>query len=121
MEMSCIKSLLESVCIEVESELKPKLSGFLTGVLISGYLPQHWVFKTESEKVTFSVDRNGNASVKNKGVSKPDVTIDTDHDFLAEVLRTRVHPSHQPKRFKITRHTSKGKTAFDFLRGRFGL
>jgi len=119
--MTCIKGLLETVCFEVEMELKPKLSGFITGVLISGYLPQNWVFKTESERFTFSVDRNGNASVKNRGVSKPDVTIDTDHDFLAEILRTRTRPSFQPKRFKITRHTPKGKTAFDFLRGRFGL
>lgn len=119
-EMTCIKELFKSLCFEVESELKPNLTG-LTGIFVKGFLPQNWVFNTESETVTFSVDTNGNASVMIGNHSTPDVTIDIDHDYLSTALRTRTTPPFQYKQFKITFHTSKGKTAFNYLRKRLGL
>jgi hypothetical protein len=119
--MTALKGIFESICYEVECEVKPKLSGFLTGVILRGNLPQHWVFKTEKETVTFSVDSNGNASVKTGGKSKPDVTINVDHDYLTTALTTRSQPSFSPKKLKTKFHTTKGERAFTFLRGRFGL
>lgn len=119
--MTCLKGLFESICFDVECELKPKLSGFLSGAIIRSYLPQHWVFRTEKETITFSVDKNGNATVKTGAGGKPDVTIDIDHDYLSNVLKTRSKPSFLPNRSNIKFHTSKGKTAFNFLKDRFGL
>lgn len=119
--MTCIRNLLEPFCSDVENELKPKLRGLLTGAIIGGYLPQNWVFKTEFETITFYVDRKGSASVKDEDSGNPDVTIEVDHDFLAEALKTRIKPSFEPKQLNITCHTQKGKTAFDFLKGKLGL
>ena len=42
--MTTLKGILESICYEVESEVKQKLRGFITGAVIRGYLPQHWIF-----------------------------------------------------------------------------
>jgi len=109
-----------SICSEVENELKARLSR-LGGFLVRGYLPQHWVFRTDLETVTFCVDGNGNASVMAGASSTPDVTIDIDHQYLSTVLRARSRPSFPPQWFNVSSHTPKGKTAFNFLRGRFGL
>jgi hypothetical protein len=118
--MTALKGIFESLCDEVESELKANLSGF-RGIFVRGYLPQRWVFKTEKETVTFSVDKNGNTSVKNGAGSKPDVTINIDYEYLSTALTTQSQPSFQPKKNNVKFHTSKGKTAFNFLRDRFGL
>jgi hypothetical protein len=119
--MSCIQGLLGSLSYGIESQLKPALSG-LTGFLVRGYLPQAWVFETESEIATLTVDAYGNVSTQPGGLPSRDVTIRWTHDLLASVLKTRsrasvpsdAHPS-------VTTHTPKGQTAFSYLRGRFGL
>lgn len=119
--MTFLVNIFKPICYEVESELKPKLNGFFTGPIVRGYLPQCWVIKTEKETVTFSLDNNGNTSVKTGAGSRPDVTIDIDHEYLSEALATRNQPSFVPKKSDITFHSQKGKTAFNFLRQRFGL
>ncbi len=118
--MSCIESLLGQVSGEVEAELKPRLRGF-QAFLIAGYLPQAWVFVTESDVVSFFVDSQGNASVASGKARTPDVTIETSHALLSTALRTR-NPALVPRGpLKVTPHTTKGRTAFQFLRGRLGL
>lgn len=119
--MSEIKDIFESLCPEVEKELKPKLSSILMGPFIRGYLPQSWVFRTEKETVTFTVDKKGNAFVEEGEVEDPDVTIEIDHEFLVEALKTRAQPEKPPEKTEIKFLTTKGETAFNLLKKRFGL
>jgi hypothetical protein len=119
--MSCIQGLLGSLSYEVEGQLKPALRG-LTGIIVRGYLPQAWVFETESETVTFSVDAQGGVSTQQGDSLYRDVTIRWTHDLLASVLRTRSRASVPSGACpSVTTHTPKGRTAFNYLRGRFGL
>lgn len=118
--MSCIEGLLSQVSAEVEAQLKPRLRG-LTGMFVAGYLPQAWVFVTESEVVSLFVDPQGNASVAAGRPRSLDVTIETSHALLSAALRTR-SPSSVPRGpLRVTPHTTKGRDAFQYLRGRFGL
>ena len=118
--MSCISGLLGQVGTEVEAQLRPVLGG-LTGFLVSGYLPQSWVFATETEVVTFHVDSRGHASVVEGRAQNPDVSIETSHAMLSAALRTRNASSVPKGPLNIIPHTSKGKAAFQFLRGKLGL
>ena len=119
--MSCIRDLLASFCPEIEDQLKPNLSG-LKGLVVASQLPQAWNFKTETESVVFSIDKQGNASVRNGSVVAPDVTIVWKHDHLAMVLRNR-SPSGLPKGAlpSVTVHTSKGKRGYEILRKQIGI
>jgi hypothetical protein len=119
--MSELKEIFESLCPEVEKELRPKLKSILMGPFIRGHLPQSWVFRTEKETVTFSVDKKGNAVVKEGAEENPDVTIDLDHGYLVEALKTRKQPEKLSEKNDIRFHTKKGETAFNFLKKRFGL
>ena len=119
--MSEIKEIFESLIPEVEKELKPKLNSILMGPFIRGYLPQSWVFKTEKETVTFTVDKKGNVTVKEGDVEKPDVTIELNHEYMIQALKTRVKPEKSPEKSEIIFLTTKGETAFNLLKKRFGL
>jgi hypothetical protein len=119
--VSCIESLLGPVCYEIEAELKPALANFLKGMIVRGYLPQTWVFETENEANTLTVDTSGNAAVFSGAAGPRDVTINWSHDFLSTVLRTRSQASvPYGQHPRITCHTQKGQTAFNFLKKRFG-
>ena len=118
--MPTVESLLKTICLEVDAKLKPNLIG-IKGIIVRGYLPQAWVFKTQKETVTFHVDRDGKASTMGGGTDKPDVTITADHEMLIEALKTRKNPAGDFKPPKIDSHTSKGRTAFNMLRDRLGL
>jgi len=120
-DMSCIQGLLASICPEIERQLRPNLRG-IRGLLVRGYLPQTWVFETESETVSLIVDAQGKASVSNGPKYPKDVTIRWKHDSLASALRTR-SSAHVPhgERPIIMFHSQKGRAAFDFLRKRLGL
>jgi len=118
--MASIEGLLRGVCSEIEAQLKPSISGLFGGI-VRGYLPQAWVFRTEHEAVTLHVDRSGNASVS-RGISpNSDVIIEWAHELLSTTLRTRSRPSVVSNPPKVSLQTQKGATAFNFLRGRFGL
>lgn len=119
--MSELMEIFESLCPEIEKELKPKLNSILLGPFIKGYLPQQWVFRTEKETVTFSVDKKGIASVKEGEVKEPDVTIEIDHEFLVAALKSRSQPEKSPEKNEIEFHTTKGETAFNFLKKQLGL
>ena len=120
--MTCIQSLLRPICSEIEGQLKPALADFFKGMIVRGYLPQTWIFETESESTTLTVDTAGNASVMSGASQFRDVTIRWHHDLLRSVLQTRnrlsVPLGQAPQ---VVCHTQKGQTAFNFLRQRLGL
>jgi len=119
--MSCIQGMLGNLSYEIESQLKPALRG-LGGFIVRGYLPQAWIFETESEIATLMVDAQGNVSTQPSGYLHRDVTIRWEHDLLASVLRTRNRASVPGGIHPIFMfHTAKGRAAFNYLRGRFGL
>lgn len=113
--MGCIQELLGGLCAEVEGKIAPWL------IFIRSYLPQSWVFRTEKEVVTFSVSKDGKASVASNAFSEPDVIIDWKHELLCQVLKTRdkkVVPAGERPDIKIL--TKKGDAAYRFLRQTFG-
>ncbi|MBA3046008.1 MAG: hypothetical protein KKH41_06210 [Candidatus Thermoplasmatota archaeon] len=118
--MTDLITVFEPICREVEGQIKGALGG-LAGIVVKSYLPQHWIFVTETETVTFAVDSKGNASVANGTSASPDVIIGIDHKYLTEALKTRTRPSFDPKTFDLKFHTAKGRTAFNFIRKRLGL
>lgn len=112
--------LLGGICPELETQLRPNLSGIFGGIVRS-FLPQAWVFVTEGETVTLNVDTNGNAYVRSGRSANADVVIETSHALLSAALRTRNAASVPKGPVKITPVTQKGGTAFTFLRGHLGL
>lgn len=119
--MDSIANLLDSLCPEIESQLKPSLRG-IRGIFVQAYLPQAWVFETETGTATFVVDVLGNAHAEAGARSGRDITIHWKHDFLVTVLRTSNRASVPGGiRPSIVFHTPKGRRAFTFLRGRLGL
>ena len=119
--MTEVGQAVAALCPEIESELKPRLRG-LTGMIISRYLPQTWVFATEREIASIVVDPQGNAVAYDGAVGNPDVTIRTDQVRLLAALITRDArqvPAGAPP--QVSYHSKKGKDAFQFLRGKFGL
>ena len=119
--MTCLITSFEPICSEVETKLKKALAGAITGYVVQRYLPQHWVFKTEEETVTFIVDHKGNCSIVNEASDSPDVTIEIDHEYLATALKTRKPPTLEPKKKEQKFHTLKGETAFNFIKDYLGL
>jgi hypothetical protein len=118
--MTAIRPLLERLVPEIQREAKDALSGFLTGAVIRGFLPQAWVFETEEETVTFYVDRDGNASTIPGAHESPDVGIRAPAEDLAVVLTQRQMPEGAGQRILYKHYTSKGRTAWNFLKNRFG-
>jgi hypothetical protein len=119
--MSELESLLSSLRPDIESQLKPHLRGFFRGIVRS-YLPQVWAFKTEIESGSLTVSAEGKVRVS-PGVSRHcDVLITWSHQQLTAALRTRdrtqVPPGAPPS---VEFKTRRGKTAFSFLKSRFGL
>jgi len=119
--MSSLNEFFLPICQEVEKELKKVMKGLLTGPIIKGYLPQNWVFQTDMETITFSVDKKGNAVVIEGASEAPDVTINIDREYLATALKNRKKPDFDYRFFEVKFHTGKGETAFNYLRGRLGL
>ena len=118
--MPSIRPLLDSLVPEVQQEARQALSGLLTGAIVRGYLPQSWVFETEEEKVTFHVDRDGNARTIEGAVADPDVGIRGPSEDLAAVLRNRQMPEGAGQRIMYRHYTNKGRAAWTFLKNRFG-
>lgn len=118
--MASLVSLLESVAHDVQPQVQSQLGGFFGG-MVRSYLPQTWVFQTEKETVSLSVDRAGALSVASGAAAHPDVTVEIPYDRLVAALTTRSRERVPSGPLKVTSHTSKGKTAFEYLRGRIGL
>jgi len=118
--MASLVPLLESVARDIQPQVKSQLGGFFGG-MVRAYLPQTWVFRTEREVASLSVDKNGEVTVAKGAGTNPDVTIEVPHDRLVTALTTRSREKVPPGPITVTPHTSKGKTAFEYLRGRVGL
>ena len=118
--MASLRAALDGVARSIEPEVRSQLGGFFGGML-RAYLPQTWVFRTERETASLTVDRAGVVSVADGAASNPDVTIETTHDSLVTALETRSRAKTPPGELRVVTHTPKGKTAFDYLRGRVGL
>jgi hypothetical protein len=118
--MGSVADLLSGICSEIETQLKPNLRGFFGGTIRS-YLPQAWVFATESETVTLRVDTDGNVSARSGRMDGPDVIIQGTQAALLAALSSRNPAMVPPRSIKARPVTSKGSMAFNFLRNRFGL
>ncbi len=118
--MSCVERLLQAVAKDAELEIQQRLHGLFGGML-RAYLPQTWVFRTEDGIASFCVDAAGKVTVRAGAASPADVTIETGHERLRVALTTRRREAVPPGPLTVTPHTAKGRTAFEFLRGRLGL
>ena len=118
--MGSLVPLLEKAARDVQPRLQSQLGGFFGGV-VRAYLPQTWVFRTEKEVASLTVDAAGMVKVANGAAERPDVTIETSFERLAAALTSRSREKPPPGPLTVTPHTPKGKTAFDYLRGRLGL
>jgi len=104
----------------VEPQVKP-----LT-LFIGGWLPQHWVFTTESGSSTLVVEKSGDSGAVLGASPTPDVTVewtDAQLDAALSVVLTNgdrnTVPRDPPPTIKA--HTKKGKDALNMLGGRLGL
>ena len=118
--MACLLALLRDAGQDLQPRLQSQLSGVFGGI-VRQYLPQSWVFVTESETVTLTVDREGRFGALPGRSDAPDVTVETTHDRLAAALRTRQRDQVPPGPFRAIPHTEKGRTAYGLLRQRLGL
>lgn len=115
--MPTVEALLASVARDAEPQLQQQLRGLLGG-FVRAYLPQTWVFRTEEGVATLHVDAAGKFSVLADAVAPADVTVEIGHARLAAAISTRRRAEGT---LTVTPHTSKGRTAFEYLRGRLGL
>jgi len=119
--MSAVSAALTPVCPQIESQLKPRLSGLFSG-MIRGYLPQFWAFTTEAGTATLRVDSGGNATVVEGGAQPLDVGITwTQAQLEWAIVRQGNGPRPSGADPKVVFYTGKGRTAFGFLKGRFNL
>lgn len=118
--MTALRAVLENVARDLEPQVRSQLGGFFGG-FVRAYLPQTWVFKSERETAVLSVDRAGTVTASEGPAPAPDVTVEAKLDLLVAVLSRRSRANLPAEAFRVTTHTPKGKTAFDYLRGRLGL
>jgi hypothetical protein len=112
--------LLEQVAPGIEQELKPRLQG-LIGSFVRAYLPQVWVFETDEDSATVRVEATGAVAVTAGTAPSPDVTIHAPKARLEKILTSRAPPKTIPADVRVVPHSTKGRVAFDQVRGRFGL
>lgn len=119
--MTELVATLREIAPGIEKELKARLGTF-AGMFIVGYLPQTWAFVTEAGSAALTVDKKGTVVVEEGAPANPDVTVKWGQSALVAALhrQPRTPVAGEPP-LHVTPHTAKGKTAYDFLRGRFGL
>lgn len=114
-------ALLSRLCPEISAQLKPAISGLFGGI-VRQYMPQVWVFETESGPATCHMDAKGNAKVEPGKPAIYDVLIRWQDAQLNAALtyrdRSKVPPGPEPE---ISFRSKKGQSAFGLLRSRFGL
>lgn len=118
--MNPTAELLSTIRQSVQDEVQPRLRGFLGG-MFRAYLPQTWVFRTEQGVASLVVDPDGRVSVLDAAATAPDVTVEVGHERLRVALTTRGRGGLPPGPLTVTPHTTKGRTAFDYVRPRLGL
>jgi hypothetical protein len=118
--MGELADLLTQAGRQWEPELQRRLQGMLGGIF-RAYLPQAWVFRTEKETATLRVETDGHVEVVDGPVTGADVTVEVPLRRLTTALRAQSREAIPPGELKVTPHTTKGRTAFDYLRSRLGL
>jgi len=119
--MDRVHQLLTELCEEIERQVKPNLRG-LKGLIVTGYLPQVWVFETEYGASSLFLDTEGNARVFPGAERDRDVTIQWKHDALVSVLESRSRGSVSDGDYpNVFVHTDKGRAAFNYLKKYVGL
>ena len=118
--MNRLGELLGETGRQWEPDLRARFAGPLGGIF-RVYLPQTWVFRTESESATLRVDGDGRVTVTDGDSAPADVTIEVPFDRLATALRTRAKGAVPAAELRVTTSSAKGRAAFDYLRGRLGL
>jgi hypothetical protein len=118
--VATLAELLERVTPDLEREVRSRLQGFLGG-FIRAFLPQVWVFETESETATLRVEPSGAVTVAPGSVPSPDVSVSAPRARLEAMLTSRERPGSAPSDVSVLLHTARGRAAFDQVRGRFGL
>lgn len=119
--MVALLAALQELAPGIEKELKGRLASF-AGMFIVGYLPQTWSFVTEGDSAGLTVDKKGAVAATAGPARNPDVTVEWGEGALiAALLRQPRAPAPGDPKLRVTPHTPKGKTAYDFLRSRFGL
>ena len=118
--MPSLFELLTEVAPDLQARVQAQLTGF-SAMFVRPYLPQRWVFVTESETASLVVEPNGTTTAVRGVATPPDVTVEIGLERLRVALTTRNRELVPPGPLKVTPHTSKGQTAFQFLRSRLGL
>jgi hypothetical protein len=94
-------------------------------MLVRGYLPQTWVLSDGTEHASLVVAQGGAVLAYRGAAQSPDVLITSTHEVLSTALEAALglRSRNQVVRGPVTPtfYTPKGKTAFNFLRGRLGL
>jgi hypothetical protein len=111
---------LEKAAVRLAPELQRRLTGFL-GQMARAYLPQTWHFVTEAGAASLTVTGRGELYVVEGSTASPDVTVRISQKHLHQALEMGPGKPLPPGAVQVTGHTSKGRTAFEFLRGRLGL
>ncbi len=110
---------LRGIAPNLSAEIGHRLQGF-TGALIRGYLPQSWTVQSPTDAATLTVDRDGIVTVQDGADLAADVTIRGARAKLIAALTQGRAAGVRDTDFRIDLRTRKGRTAFEFLRGRFG-
>ena len=118
--MGSLLPTLEKVAHDIEPRVREQLGGFFGG-MVAAYLPQTWEFRTEKEVAALIVDRSGTVHAAGGAAANPDVTVEATEVQLTAALAAGSRSRPPPGALHVTAHTSKGRTAFDYLRGRLGL
>jgi hypothetical protein len=118
--MPALLELLTSIAPDLEGRVRSQLTGF-TAMLVRPYLPQRWVFVKEKETASLVVCATGAVSAVAGEATPPDVTVKIGLERLKVALTTRRKELVPPGPIEVIPHTSKGQTAFQFLRSRLGL
>ena len=119
--MTCIEGLLRDSGPALETQVRSRLEGFL-GAMLRSYLPQTWVFRTETEIASLEVDEKASVRVSPGARTPADVTIEVGHERLRRALTGRRGSSGgDGGAVHVTAHSAKGRAAYGLLRARLGL
>ncbi|MCL4308756.1 MAG: hypothetical protein M1606_03990 [Candidatus Thermoplasmatota archaeon] len=118
--MGELTETLRQIAPNLSTEIGGRLQG-LTGAILHSYLPQSWALKSPSDAATLSVSAGGTVTVRDGVDPAADVVIRGAQERLLAALRKGRGAGLRRTDFEVELRTRKGRTAFEFLRGRFGL
>lgn len=118
--MGELTETLRQIAPNLSTEIGGRLWGSM-GAILRGYLPQSWSLESPSDATTLSVSAGGTVTVRDGVDPAADVVIRGAQERLLAALRRGRDAGVRRTDFEVELRTRKGRTAFEFLRGRFGL